>query len=73
MGAVDVGVGQQDHLVIPQPADVERVADAGAEGDDQRPDLLAAEHLVQAGLLDVEHLAEHGQDRLEPPVAALLR
>ena len=30
------------------------------------------EHLVQARLLDVEHLAEHGQDRLEAAVAALL-
>ena len=53
-------------------ADVEGVADAGAQGDDERPDLLAAEHLVQARLLDVEHLAEHGQDRLEAAVAALL-
>ena len=30
------------------------------------------EHLVQARLLDVQHLAEHGQDRLEAPIAALL-
>ena len=43
-----------------------------AEGDDQRPDLLARQDLVEAGLLDVEHLAEHRQDRLEAPVAARL-
>ena len=30
------------------------------------------EHLVDARLLDVEHLAEHGQDGLEVAVAALL-
>ena len=49
-----------------------RLADAGAEGDDQRPDLLAREHLVEARLLDVQHLAEHRQDGLEAAVAALL-
>ncbi len=49
-----------------------RLADAGAEGDDQRPDVLAREDLVEARLLDVEHLAEQRQDRLEAPVAALL-
>ena len=29
-------------------------------------------HLVEACLLDVQHLAEHGQDGLEAPVATLL-
>ena len=43
------------------------------EGDDQRPDVLAREDLVQARLLDVEDLAAQRQDRLEPAVAALLR
>ena len=70
--AVDVRVGQQDDLVVAQLGDVERLADARAEGDDQRPDLLAREHLVDARLLDVEHLAEHRQHGLEVPVTALL-
>ena len=72
VGAVNVRVGQQDDLVVAQLGDVEGLADARAQRDDQRPDLLAREHLVDARLLDVEHLAEHRQDRLEVAVAALL-
>ena len=44
----------------------------GPERDDQRPDVLAREDLVEARLLDVEHLAAQRQDGLEAPVAALL-
>ena len=41
MRAVDVGVGHDDDLVVAQLADVELVlADAGAEREDQRADLL---------------------------------
>ena len=55
--AVDVGVGHDDDLVVAQLAEVEVVADAGAQGGDQRADLLAAQHLVEPGALDVEDLA----------------
>ena len=75
VGAVDVGVGHDDDPVVAQLRDVEAVADAldpGAEGDDQRPDVLAREDLVEARLLDVQDLAAQRQDRLEAPVAALL-
>ena len=75
VGAVHVGVGHDDDPVVPQLRDVEAVADAldpGAERDDQRPDVLAGHDLVEAGLLDVQELAAQRQDRLEPPVAALL-
>jgi len=41
------------------------------ESDDQWPDLLARQDSVEARLLDVEHLAEHGQHSLEVAVAAL--
>ena len=41
MGAVDVGVGHDDDLVVAQLVGVELVvADAGAERGDQRADLL---------------------------------
>src|SRR4051794_10048087 len=40
MRAVHVRVGEQDDLVIAQLADVEGLTDAGAQGDDERPDLL---------------------------------
>ena len=43
--AVDVGVRHQDDLVIAQLVDVEVLADAGAEGGDQRLDLLVARTL----------------------------
>ena len=47
-------------------------ADAAAERRDHRLDLVAAEHLVEARLLDVQDLALDRQDRLEAPVASLL-
>ena len=73
MRAVDVGVGHDDDLVVAQLVGVELVAaDAGAERGDQRADLLAAQHLVEARALDVEDLAAQRQHRLEFAVAALL-
>ncbi len=73
MRAVDVGVGHDDDLVVAQLVGVELVAaDAGAERGDQRADLLAREHLVEARALDVEDLAAQRQHRLEFAVAALL-
>ena len=48
-------------------------ADAGPERHDQRPDLVAREHLVETRLLDVENLALERQDRLKLAVASLLR
>jgi hypothetical protein len=71
--AVDVGVRHDDDGVVAQLADVVVVrADAGAERGDQGDDLLAGQHLVDAGLLDVEDLAAQRQDRLGLAVAALL-
>ena len=72
MGAVHVGVGHDDDPVVAQLREVEALADAGAEGDDQRPDVLAREDLVEPRLLDVEELAAERQDRLEAAIAALL-
>ena len=47
-------------------------ADAGAERRDQRRDLAASQHLVEARALDVEDLAAQGQHRLVGAVARLL-
>ena len=59
--------------VVAQLRDVEVLgADAAAERRDHRLDFVAAEHLVEARLLDVEDLALDRQDRLEAAVAALL-
>ena len=73
MRAVDVGVRQQDRLAVAELLRIEVLADPGAEGGDDRPDLLVAQHLVGAGLLDVQDLSAERQDRLEPAVAAVLR
>ena len=73
MGAVDVGVGHDDDLVVAELGEVELVAaDAGAERGDQRADLLARQHLVEARPLDIEDLAAQRQHRLEGAVARLL-
>ena len=75
VGAVDVGVGHDDDPVVAQLRDVEAVADPldpGPEGDDQRPDVLARDDLVEARLLDVQQLAAQRQDGLESAIAALL-
>ena len=44
----------------------------GPERDDQRPDVLARQDLVEPRLLDVQQLPPEREDRLVAPVAALL-
>ena len=72
VGAVHVGVGHQDDLVVAQLRKVEVFRDASAEGRDHGADLLVRQHLVVARLLDVQDLALQGQDGLVAAVAALL-
>ena len=72
MAAVDVGVRHEDDLVVADLVRVEVLADPGAEREDERADLREREHLVEARLLDVQDLALEREDRLRPPVAALL-
>ena len=73
MRAVHVGVRHDDDAVVAQLLDVEVLAaDSAAERRDHRLDLVAAQHLVEARLLDVQDLALDRQDRLESPVASLL-
>ena len=73
VGAVDVRVGHDDDAVVAQLVDVEFVrADRGAEGRDQGRDLLRRQHLLEARLFHVQHLAAQRQDGLELAVAALL-
>jgi hypothetical protein len=51
--------------------DVKVVADAGAQGRDQRLDFVVAQDLIQPGAFGVEDLTAQRQDGLEVPVAAL--
>ena len=73
MGAVHVGVGHDDDLVVAQLVGIELLApDAGAQRGDQGGDFLARQHLVEARALDVEDLAAQRQHRLVGAVARLL-
>ena len=67
--AVDVGVGEDDHLVVAHLLPVEVFAGAAADSGDERLDLLVLEQAVDAGALDVEDLPPDGQDRLVARVA----
>src|SRR5450759_1858601 len=68
-----IGIGHQHDLVIARLGQVEVLADAGAEARDEGLDLVVGQHLVDAGLLDVEDLAADRQDRLVVRVAATNR
>ena len=71
--AVHVGVGHENDFAVADLGGVEVVlADAAAERRDHGADFLVAQHLVVAGLLDVEDLALERQDGLEAAIAALL-
>ena len=80
--AVHIGVGHEHDFVIPRSGDVECVlvrlvgvfflsADACAKRQNQRADFIAAEHLVEAGLFDIEDFALEREDSLEFPIATL--
>ena len=59
--------------MVAQPGEVEVLpADAASEGRDHRLDLVAAQHLVEPRLLDVEDLALDRKDGLEAAIPPLL-
>src|SRR6266511_1382140 len=67
--AIYIRVSHDNHLVVPDLLALEVLADAGADGGDERLDLLVLEHAVDAGALDVEDLPPDRQDRLDAWVA----
>ena len=71
--AVHVGVGHDHDPVVPELREVEvLLADPAAERRDHRLDLVAAQHLVEPRLLDVQDLPLDREHRLEPAVPPLL-
>ena len=72
VGAVDIGVGHDDDLVVAQIVRAPVLAGAAAEGGDQVGQLLVAGELVGGGRGDVEDLAAQRQHRLGLAVARLL-
>lgn len=71
MGAVHIGIGHDDNAVIAEFGDVEIIIQSASDRGDHRLDLLVFQHLVLAGLLDVEEFSADGQDRLEQTVPSL--
>ena len=72
--AVDVGVGHQHDLVVAQLVEVEVLAGCRCRSAEiSACTSLFGQHLVDAGLLDVEDLAADRQDRLGLRVAAAAR
>ena len=69
--AVDIGIRHDDDLVVTELIDVEILAKAGAERDDDGLELIVAVNFVGSHLFDVQHLAPQRQDRLEARVAPL--
>src|ERR1700723_1650408 len=70
---VDVSVRHEDDFAVADLGRVEVVfTDAAAERGDHGADFLVPQHLVIAGLLDVEDLAFERQGGLEAAIAALL-
>src|SRR3989344_1480947 len=70
VSAVDVCIGRDDDLVIPQLRNIENIADGSSHRDDQIPDLFRNEHFVEAGAFDVEDLAAQGENRLRAAIAS---
>ena len=73
MRAVNIGIGHDNDLVVSELLDIELVAYPRAERDDERVELVIAVYLIGSRLLNVEHLAPHGEYRLEARVAPLYR
>ena len=72
MGAVHVGIGHHDDLVVAGLLDVETGAGSRTDHLDDRGALLVVEHLAQRCLLHVEYLASDRQQRLESGIARSL-
>ena len=76
VGAVDIGIGHDDDLVVAHLFDVERaflfaIADARADGGDHRLDFLVLQRAVEAGFLDIDQFSAQRKDCLRAAVAAL--
>src|SRR5262249_23708122 len=71
---INIGVRHDDDAVIADLFDVKIIpTNASPEGRDQYLDFLAAEHLVEARLLDVQNLPPQRENRLKIAVTPLLR
>src|SRR3990167_10553019 len=72
MRAVNIRIGHNDYPVIAEFSDIERLAHARTERDDQIFYFLVTKHLVQPCPLDIENFATQRENRLKLPVPPLL-
>ena len=72
MCAVHIGIGKDNDLIIPEPADVKIISDPAAKGGDHRLYLIVHQNLFQGCLLHIQNLPPQGQHSLCPAVACRL-
>src|SRR5579864_4916012 len=74
VASVDIGVRHQNDLAVTHFRGIEIIfCNAGAERRDHGANFFMRQHLVVTRLLDIEDFSLERQNRLEAPVAALLR
>ena len=71
MCAVNIGIGHDDNLVIPELLLVEVVRNACAERHYNGAELIVADNLVESALFNVEHFSPKGKNRLDSSVSSL--
>ena len=69
---IDIGIGHDEHFIIPQLGDIEFLADAAAQCQHNGHQLIVAVDTVRTGLFHVQHLAPQGEDGLNGGVTAHL-
>ena len=69
MGAVDIGVGHDDHSMVSELLNIEFLAYSGTESGDECPNLRVTEHFVQASFLYVENFTAKRQNRLKVTIS----
>ena len=72
MGAVHIGIGHQDDLMVAQLRDIKILMDPRAEGGDHGLDLRIPIDPVQPGLFYVQDLPTQREDRLVGLIPGIL-
>ena len=72
MGAVDIGIGHNDDLMISELGLIEFISDSCAECSNNRLKFLVGIHLIDTCLLYIKHLTPKRKDRLVLSLTTLL-
>ena len=71
MCAVNIGIGHDDNLVIPELLLVEVVCNSCAERHYNGTQFIVADNLVKSALFNIEHFSPKGKNRLDSSVSSL--